>query len=103
MLLYDLQIAVEGAIEQTGRAEISVSAWPSLSANEIARCAQLPHSRIRVSSVGRIREAGFDVESDRAEDCHANVIFPMEPADGDLLRLTAAFDAPVTNPHRNQT
>lgn len=77
--------------------ELSVYSLPGESVESIARQARLPNGRIRVSTVARIRAAGYDV-LDRRSDGHCRVPLPARPTDEDLERLAGAFDPAIPNP-----
>jgi hypothetical protein len=65
---------------------------PGASADEIAVDAGVPHPYIRESTIGRVRDAGFDPQSDSADTDHVQVRLDNEPTEQDCARLRAAFD-----------
>lgn len=77
--------------------ELSVYSLAGESVEGIARKARLPNGRIRVSTVARIRAAGYDV-LDRRSDGHCRLPLPGWPSDEDLERLVSAFDPAIPNP-----
>ncbi len=77
--------------------ELSVYSLAGRSVESIARQARLPNGQIRVSTVARIRAAGYDV-LDRRSDGHCRLPLPAWPTDEDLERLASAFDPAIPNP-----
>lgn len=77
--------------------ELSVDSLAGQSVTGIALQARLPHGQIRVSTVARIRAAGYDV-ANRRVDGHCRLPLPAWPSDEDLERLASAFDSPIRNP-----
>ncbi len=63
---------------------------------EIARRAELPHAVIRTSTVGRIREAGYDVAPSGGRG-HADLKLPSPPSDDDWKKLNEVFGEPEPN------
>lgn len=57
--------------------------------------------KISVSSVGRLRDAGFELADERNEceaENHFNVYFPSDVTRSHALRFISAFDKPMPNP-----
>ena len=67
-----LLISATTHFEESGETEWGWSFWcaPGKTADEIAEAADFDNDAIRESTVGRIREAGFEVVSDSACDDH---------------------------------
>ncbi len=86
--------------DRTGGTEYAWSFWccPGKTADEIAADARFMNSTIRESTVGRMREAGFDPVPDSEDDDHCRVTLPGEPTGIDCKRLQDAFDEPRLNP-----
>jgi hypothetical protein len=79
---------------------ISVCSLPDCTAHEIARVAgtrHLPQTRMRVSTVGALTEAGYEVVPSGYTG-HATLIFPGLPTDDDWTNLQHLFSAPEDNP-----
>ncbi len=84
--------------------ELSVYSLAGRSVESIARQARLPNGQIRVSTVARIRAAGYDV-LDRRSDGHCRLPLPAWPTDEDLercQRLLSCYTQPArcTEPWR---
>ncbi|MCE7883466.1 MAG: hypothetical protein DYH08_06335 [Actinobacteria bacterium ATB1] len=93
-------ISVIDEHEASGRWGLSVLSRPSMAADEMIEESGLPHSKYRVSTVGAIRDAGYDVIPDEeAVRCHALLLFVDEPADIDYERVTSLFSEPRLRPH----
>jgi hypothetical protein len=71
---------------------------PGRSADGIAVMASLPHSAIRESTVGRLREAGYDVVPSPGPPGHADLVFRDSPTGADWRTLDQIFDPPRPNP-----
>lgn len=67
-------------------------ACPGKTADEIAAVADFDNDHIRESTIGRLREAGFEVVPDSDDDDHATVRLDGEPDDATCKRLRDAFD-----------
>jgi hypothetical protein len=82
--------------------ELSFFGENDLTVDEICREASLPNGKIRVSTVGALREAGFDPFRCPPPPLHLCVRFDREPTDTVLERLRGAFEDPLSNPHRRR-
>lgn len=69
----------------------------SLDAITRAAGSRLENGQIRMSTVGRMREVGFEPYRS-GEYPHLSVEFQWNPSDDDLERLVAVFDEPIPNP-----
>lgn len=98
MLPADLAMGVQSQFDRAGVYALSVFSIPLRTADEIARSAELPHSTIRVTSVGRLRSAGYDVVDSPGPPGHADLVFPGPPTEGDWRILDEIFDPPRFNP-----
>ena len=89
-----LLISATTHFEESGETEWGWSFWcaPGKTADEIAEAADFDNDAIRESTVGRIREAGFEVVSDSACDDHCKIKLAGRPSDDDCKRLRDAFD-----------
>lgn len=82
-----------------------VSVWsiPDLSAHEIVRTVRradpldLPHGQMRISTVGQIREAGYELVPTGPRH-HFTLLLPTPPTDDDWDRLQALFAGPHSCP-----
>ena len=86
--------------DETGVYALSVSSLPDADFDTIAAAARLPHGQVCVSTVGRIRAAGYEVRQSEPPPAHADLLLPNPPADEDWEALLVVFDAPIANPHR---
>jgi hypothetical protein len=77
---------------------ISACSLPNMSAEDLARIGQVPHPRIRETTVGRLRAAGYDVIRDEPPQGHALIMLPRLPTDRDYVTISALFDPPRLNP-----
>ena len=84
--------------DKRGDFAISVASLPDRSADELARLGALRHPRIRETTVGRIREVGYDVVPDEPPEGHALIMLARHPADDDYETISNAFDDPRPNP-----
>lgn len=66
----------------------------------IALRAGLGHPSVRVSTVGRLREAGYDV-TNCTGGWHCQLLLDGPLNDEDCNRLRDCFDPPVANPGRS--
>jgi hypothetical protein len=83
--------------ERWGFYAISVFAHPSNSAGEIRNKHRVlsQYERIRVTTVDRLKIAGFDLLP-TGPDGHYSVVLPAPPTDEVWKRLDRTFDAPTT-------
>jgi hypothetical protein len=79
------------------RNQFALSVYSREARDKASLAANVMHQQIRVSSVGAIRAVGFDVISDGRPD-HCLILFPNEPSQEDLERLTGCFSEPEPNP-----
>jgi hypothetical protein len=94
-----LQLAVEEDFDESGTYSLSVFAHDGVDVETVARKACQPHGVIRVSTVGRIREAGYDIANCDTR-WHCDLIFPGQPSATDWEVLQSIFDPPIANPAR---
>ena len=66
MLLTDLVLSAQSHFDTKGFYALSVYSTPGRAVDEIAVGVPLRHSKIRVSTVGRVRSAGYDVVTTQA-------------------------------------
>lgn len=83
---------------------VSVNAVPELTVDELAKRAHLVHSKVRVSTVGALAGAGFEVDPDplrQNTDGHCNVYLSRGrehlPNGIEIARLVATFSRPMPN------
>lgn len=98
MLAADLAISAQSHFDIEGVFALSVFSVAGASAATIATTVPLRHSKIRESTVGRLRSAGFDVVSSPGPPGHADLVLSSPPTDDDWTKLGAAFDPPRPNP-----
>lgn len=82
------------------RGDFAISAWslPDKSGDDLAHVASVPHPRIRETTVGRIRAAGYNVVRDEPPEGHALITLPRLPTDTDYMTISDLFDPPRLNP-----
>lgn len=85
--------------DDVGEYALSVFAVPGWTPEEITEVAKLPNGQIRISTVGRISRAGYEIRRSEPPPGHADLRLPSPPADEDWAALREAFDDPVPNPH----
>ena len=98
MLLTDLVLSAQSHFDTKGFYALSVYSTPGRAVDEIAVGVPLRHSKIRVSTVGRVRSAGYDVVSSQGPPGHADLVLPAPPTDHDWSTLDRVFDPPQLNP-----
>ncbi len=85
--------------EDIGRWALCVGSYPDLSPDEIAVEWPYRGPSMRTSTVGRVRDEGFDVVPDREEGrVHALLILPGPPSEPMWDRLRACFTDRQVNP-----
>jgi hypothetical protein len=78
---------------------VSVRSAPGMTADELAYVKPpLPQQNLRETTVGALRQAGFDVVRDEPPPKHALIMLEPVPTDDDYLRITAIFGTPRANP-----
>jgi hypothetical protein len=95
----DVRKAAIAEMELHGRYTISAASYPGWTVEQIARANRTPHSRIRKTTVGRLRSAGFEVSWPVGKKKHADLFLPDLDADT-LASLEKVFDPPEPNPNR---
>jgi hypothetical protein len=68
--------------DERGDFAISAFSLAEACAEDLARLGALPHRRIRETTVGRLRDAGYDVVPDPPPQGHALIMLPRLPTDG---------------------
>jgi hypothetical protein len=84
--------------DERGDFAISAVSRAGATADELASLGALAHPKIRETTVGRIRAAGYDVISDELPEGHALIMLPRLPADDDWTAISDLFDPPRLNP-----
>jgi hypothetical protein len=84
--------------DEKGAFAISVASLPTEDGDRLAFLAGFRHARIRETTVGRLREDGYDVVPDPPPEWHALITLPRLPADEDWTRVSEAFGPPRLNP-----
>jgi hypothetical protein len=67
----------------------------------ICKAGYIRNGKVRMSTVGSLRAAGFTLELDTSDgqpECHYNVIFSEPPDLGQAKLFIQCFDAPIPNP-----
>jgi hypothetical protein len=79
---------------------ISCRSLPGMSADDLARVDPplVNYPRLRETTVGVLRKAGYDVVRDEPPPSHALITLPTLPADDDYVAISAAFSEPRENP-----
>lgn len=98
MLPEDLQTSAMTHYDELGYYALSVYSLPDLTVDEIATAARLPHSKIRESTVGRLRAHGYEVVPSPGTAGHADLRLPGPPTEDHWKVLDALFDPPRPNP-----
>lgn len=104
----DLLLSVSDALEDGYGPTASVFVGTALEGETVAQaisrvCREgyIRNGKVRVSTVGALRKAGFALELDASEgqpECHYNVVF-NDPSDlGQAKLFIQCFDAPIPNP-----
>jgi hypothetical protein len=88
--------------DETGEYALSVCSLPTGDFDEVARVANLPNGQLRASTVGRIRQAGYEIVRSEPPPAHADLMLMGEPNDHDWETLRATFDPPVPNPYQRR-
>jgi hypothetical protein len=91
------------ADENGGFWGISVQSAPGYSVRDLCREGQIPHGKIRVTTVGRVRAlgTGFDVVPSPGIGHHGTLLIPSRPiSDDHAQHVSSVFDSPVPNPAR---
>ena len=78
---------------------ISARSLPGMTADDLASVEPpLVHPKLRETTVGELRAAGYDVTRDGPPPAYALIMLPRLPADEDYDTVSAAFSAPRENP-----
>lgn len=98
MKLEDLKEAADRCFITLGFYGLSFYGENRLSVADIAALAKKPHSQIRKTKVGQLRNIGFDIRR-HGRFPHLTLRFPEKPSDNELETLIGVFDGPESNPH----
>jgi hypothetical protein len=90
------------AMEVDHAFELSFFGENDLTVKDVCKEACLPNAQIRVSTVGALKEAGFDPFRSPPPPQHLTIRFDREPTDTVLETLRGAFEDPLPNPHRRR-
>jgi hypothetical protein len=85
------------SLEDSGYFGLSTQSLPDKTADEIMEASGLPHRKMRVSTIGRLRKAGFVVDH-FDDDGHCLIMFDQLPSEAEYESLQAAFDAAIVSP-----
>ncbi len=97
----DLALAAEINHRKWGSFALSVFAHHGADLDTLARKACRPHAVVRVSTVGALRAAGYDV-ADCDDRWHCDLTLGGRHTSADWARLRGLFDRPVENPARSR-
>lgn len=87
--------------EASGEYAVSVAAFPGMDADQITAAYPMRHGRYCKSTVGTLRDAGFELRWAPPPHGHCDLILPGEPTDELLNGLRSQFtDPPSPNLHR---
>jgi hypothetical protein len=78
---------------------ISVFVGIGISAMDLAASIPLPQKTIRLTTAGKLRDAGFRLAYDDETTLHANLYLPEQPDEETFERLRSLFDGEVVNPN----
>lgn len=99
MQMSDLLKSVEVATLKFKRPGISVYAADVVSRRDLLLQATVPHPQVRFSTMGMIREAGFEVEQTLKPPHHTIWLPENEDSQFWLARLERLFGPPVVRQH----
>jgi hypothetical protein len=90
---------VERVHRTTGFYDLSCDCLPRHTRDELARIAQYPNTKLRESTVGRIRNAGFQIfpSPTGRSRAHCTLRLPDPLSDRDWEKLEEIFEEPVNN------
>jgi len=104
----NILIAVEDSIENNWGPVISVHVVVAKAGESDERAlkrvcvdAHIPNPKMRVTTLGRLLDAGFSVELDTSDgqpDSHHNVVFALPPDLEQAQAFVQCFDDPIPNP-----
>lgn len=82
---------------------ISARSRPGMTAEQLALLEPTQgHAKMRASTVGAFRRAGYDVVPDEPPPGHALIMLPRLPVDDDYVVASATFSEPRNNPARQR-
>ena len=84
--------------DDSGTLGISAVSRPDMTADEIAFLGEIPHPKLRETTVGALRAAGYDVIPDEPPPGHALITLPAIPADEDYVAISDLFGPTRPNP-----
>ena len=97
MKLVTTRISVDTCLARRGYYGLSFFGDNDLSLDEIVDLGPIEHAMVRVSTAGRVRQAGYEPERTGTYP-HLTVRFDISPTDDELVELAAAFDSAIPNP-----
>jgi len=86
--------------DECGDFAISVRSRPGATADDLARVdpPMITYARLRETTVGALRAAGYNVIPDEPPPAHALIMLPRLPTDEDYEAVSTAFGEPRANP-----
>ncbi|MBA2427100.1 MAG: hypothetical protein H0V60_08480 [Actinobacteria bacterium] len=103
MTLPNLRQALQTSYVQDDEYALSFFGANDMTVEEIIEAARgaypgcLQNKKVRLSTAGRLAEAGFRIEKDGLPP-HLAIKFQISPTDANLEALTGAFDSGIVNP-----
>jgi hypothetical protein len=85
--------------DKAGDFAISARSLPGATADALARVEpRMGHAKLRETTVGALRAAGYDVIRDEPPPAHALIMLPRLPADDDYVVVSTTFGPARDNP-----
>ena len=95
--------SAEDEHEESGIYGLSVWAANGKSLAELTSDCEMRNARVRKTTAGRIRHAGFQLlKTEPLDDDHYNVDLGTNPSTEVIARLVDVFDPPEPNPARSK-
>lgn len=85
--------------DKAGDFAISARSLPGATADALAKVEpRMGHAKLRETTVGALRAAGYDVIRDEPPPAHALIMLPRLPVDDDYVVVSATFGPARNNP-----
>ena len=88
-------------LDHPGIHGFSVQAEPGMEAEELARAGAYPNAKISVTTVKKLRDAGYDIVRTKGRGFHATVVVPRNWHPPDASKLAGVFEV-ESNPARRK-